>query len=149
MKPRTQPMVTVDLSSDDTEPSTSATPVPQYEANRYSSFQSSTRGNSFQQSIRSGSFKKPPAFLDISDDEDFSTPIISSTLSKKKDEGMQSSHRQSESSLSLPDVAPVNSLKQRQESRSCLQDDAITSIQKKYEMKRLISNTDIEQMQLR
>lgn len=128
-----QHIETVDLSSDETEASAAAiAEVDSYQTNR---FQSLYRKNYFE-------FKKPPAFVDISDEDDFSRnfsreSVLSSTLDQnKKIDALSptSSQRKSlsMSSNSVPEVAPVNSLRDRQQSRKCLQEDAISSIVKLY-----------------
>lgn len=134
---------TVDLSSDETEASVAAAvDVDIYQTNR---FQSMHRKSQFE-------FKKP-TFVDLSDDDDspqnFNREcVLSSTLiQKKKDEASSpvSSQRKSLSStsVSVPEIAPVNSLRDRQQSRKCLQDDAISSIVKLYGEKQKVKDSQI------
>jgi hypothetical protein len=113
--------VTVDLSSDETE--TSA-PTGDRSQTRHHSFISDRRPRT--------EFKKPSAFVELSDDDDSDVAAflrdsnaLTSTLIKNK---TTSPRRSESSSFTLPDVTPVNSLKERQQSRKCLQDDAISSI---------------------
>lgn len=81
-------------------------------------------------------------FVAISDDDDddsdpiFHDAVFSSTLIQKKKTAAykpEESHRKWESSRSFPSVAPVNSLKDRQQSLSCLKADKITQIFKKHQ----------------
>lgn len=124
---------TVDLSSDETEASTpAAANSDMYQANR---FQSLHRKSNFE-------FKKPSAFVYISDEDDspqnfMRESVLSSTFIQQKKNAASSpvtSERKSQSqlSVSVPEVAPVNSLRDRQQSRKCLQEDAISSIVKLY-----------------
>jgi hypothetical protein len=114
---------TIDLSLDETEPRTNACARLSPPAMR-----------SFDPP------KRASAFVDLSDDESesFFVPdqVLTSTINKKRNESYSSNsnQRRSEgSSLVVPEVKPVNSLKDRLNSRSCLQDDAISSIVKRYQ----------------
>lgn len=129
MKPREELIETVDLSQEEPQ-FTHAAAAGDYPTRRQS--------NPFYLQDKY-TFKKPSAFVDVSDDEDIEPsfardPIISSTLIKAKNEHSNSisSQNKSSSPFTVPEVAPVNSLRDRQQSRNCLQDDAISSIVQKY-----------------
>lgn len=136
-----QHIETVDLSSDETEASTAA--APDIESYRNTLFQRTSNCE----------FKKPSAFVDVSDDEDSPQQfnresILSSTLiQKKKNEASSPVSSQqksfSQTSVSVPEVAPVNSLRDRQLSRLCLQEDAISSIVKLYSRKQKEKDSQI------
>jgi hypothetical protein len=119
----------VDLSLDETEPRAATTSTRQLASpvNSTSVLYAST--------LKS---RKPPVYVDLSDDdsETFFTrdQVLSSTVSKQRNESSSSTSHQRRSNVSsiVPDVTPVNSLKERQYSRPCLQNDAISSIVKKY-----------------
>jgi hypothetical protein len=128
VKRREEPIQTVDLSSDETETSTGGA-VGGESSNRY------TR----QYGSSVFEFKKPSAFVDLSDDED-SDPFmniapVTSTIAKKSESvSRTSSFRKNDSTNSVvPDVKPVNSLAERQQSRNCLKHDVISSIVQKFQ----------------
>lgn len=128
LKRRDEPIPTVDLSSDETEETSAG--AAGGSANRYTQYRSSA----FE-------FKKPSPFVDISDDDDSdpfisAAPASSTIIQSKKSEGVSrtSSFRKNESAVSIvPDVKPVNSLAERQQSRNCLKEDVITSIVQRFE----------------
>lgn len=79
----------------------------------------------------------------ISDDEDepkFNRAALTPKYIRKNDTESSSpvdNHCKSESSSVVPQVTPVNSLRQKHQHLSCLKDDAISSIVRKFEAKRL------------
>lgn len=122
----------MDLSSDETEIYPGA--VAREETSQTNRFPSQYRASVFE-------FKKPSAFVDLSDDED-SDPFVtaspvSSTINQNKKSTcltMSSSFRKNDSTTSIvPEVKPVNSLAEKQQSRNCLKDDAIASIVLRFE----------------
>lgn len=127
---QTKPNEAIDLSSDETETSTGATGV---KPSNYVSFPSKNRD------YRSRVEMRPSAFVDLSEDENSPhfnpESIFSSTLIRNKidvSSPLSSRPPKSEPYISIPDVAPVNSLIDRIQARKCLQDDAIGQISKKY-----------------
>lgn len=141
IKRRDEPIQTVDLSSDETE--TSGGAAGGSGSNHH--FPLQYRTSAFE-------FKKPSAFVDISDDEDSDpfmspAPASSTIIQNRKSEGggsRSSSFRKNESTTSVvPDVKPVNSLAEKQQSRNCLKDDAIASIVRRFEEAQRKNNSQI------
>ena len=119
---RNEPIATVDLSSDETETSAGAA-GGEVLLNRFVT----------HYPLRALPFKKPSTFVELSDDEDtdpFSLIVpMSSTIIKKNDSVHKSSNfKRDDSVTSIPDVKPVNSLLERQQSRGCLKLDALDEI---------------------
>lgn len=124
LKCRDEPIQIVDLSSDETETYPGA--VARGEPSQTNRFPPQYRKSSFE-------FKKPSAFIDLSDDEDSdafakNAPLSSTINLDKKSESLT----RSRASI-VPDVKPVNSLAEKQQSRNCLKDDAIASIVLRFE----------------
>lgn len=111
------PITIVDLSSDDAEESTATGGAS---LSHYSSQERITK------------FTKPPAFVDLSDDDGDYNPTVgfSSSLNrmKKSEASSPVSTRKSDSSFNVPEVTPVNSLSEKFQARNCLQDDIISKI---------------------
>lgn len=145
VKRRDEPIQTVDLSSDETE--TSAGGAESSHQNRYPL---QYRSNAFE-------FKKPSAFVDLSDDEDSdpfisTAPVSSTIIQNKKSEGVSrtSSFRKNESmtSVVVPDVKPVNSLAEKQQSRNCLKEDVISTIVRKFQESQRKNDSQINDVSL-
>lgn len=128
----------MDLSSDenDTEFIEAAAAACGLNISQSRTFQPRHRSNNRNE------FKKATkAFIDLSDDEVSEQSFVREGMfSSTRIHGMKgeqlsptSSHRKSESSSIPPNVTPVNSLKERQMSRNCLQSNVIDEIVKKYE----------------
>lgn len=130
----------MDLSSDEND----ADLIPENIFQRPRQLQMSDRG-----------FKKPNVFVDVSDDDDDDddlhtfiqrTSILSSTMRKDKPASPTSSHSKSTtSSMIIPNIKPINSLQERQNSKNCLKDNAIDEIIKKFKENKLRSNLQITQ----
>ena len=137
LRKRNDPIATVDLSSDETETSAGAVGGETL-LNRYMP----------QYPSRANEFKKPSAFVELSDDEDTdpfsSIAPISSTIIKKNDSVRRSaSFRRDDSVTSIPDVKPVNSLLERQQTRECLKLDALDEIYRRSEVNRQKNDSQI------
>lgn len=80
--------------------------------------------------------------MDISDDDsdqfNFSSPPLSSTIRKSRNRedsikiSMNESNKSGSSSITTPEVFAVNSLKEKQLLKPCMQEDAINSITQRY-----------------
>lgn len=85
---------------------------------------------------------RPAPFVDISDDEsdqfDFSSAPLSSTIRKSQHReesmkvSMNESNKSGSSSVVAPEVVAVNSLKEKQLLKPCMQGDVINSITQRY-----------------
>lgn len=127
-----KPIVTVDLSSDEAE---NDHPIVK------PIFQPFQRSN-YQSMPHRSDFKKPSIapFVDLSDDDDDDLQFTGRTLGfsstlvrgKKLPSPMSSNSKSNSSSTIVPSVNPVNSLQERQNSKSCLKDDCIQSIIRKF-----------------
>ncbi|CRK90990.1 CLUMA_CG004678, isoform A [Clunio marinus] len=146
MKALAEPIATVDLSSDDTETSGGhITKREPPELRRFSSIR-----NSFD-------FKKPEAYFELSDDENepFGSDVLSSTRfnDRKKDyidrNRVSDHNNQSQTSFrtstKIPEITPVNSLKERQGIRDCMQDDVIQNIIDSYTKKKKEKDSRIQE----
>lgn len=116
---------TIDLSLDDIEPRANICP------------RLSPPSHSFHQ------HKRAPNYADLSDDDSESffvhERVLSSTVNKKRNESYSSTSNQRQSagsSIVVPEVTPVNSLRDRQNTKACMKDNLISSIIKRYEESR-------------
>lgn len=141
---RQEPIETVDLSTEEPDYSNSASALPNYATHRIST-------PPLYRLDKAG-FKKPSMYVEVSDDEDTEPsfdrhPFISSTLIKTKSQRPNALNiqKQTSSPVTVSEVPPVNSLRDRQQSRSCLHDDAISSIVQKYEESRIKNNSKIRE----
>lgn len=98
-------------------------------------------------------FRKPTPFVDISDDDSdhytFSNPPFSSTLRKSKalDESTKipnETDKSGSSGLASPEVVAVNSLKEKQLLKPCMQGDTINAITKRFFELRKVSDQKIQ-----
>jgi hypothetical protein len=138
---RHEPIQTVDLSSDETE--TSAGAAFGGETSRTSRFTTQFPSRAFE-------FKKPSAFVDLSDDDDsddfFQVAPASSTIiqSKKNDAVRRSTDlRREESTFAVPDVKPVNSLAEKQQTRDCLKSNILDLLYRKHKENRQKNDSQI------
>lgn len=138
LQKRNEPIATVDLSSDETETSAGAVGGESL-LNRFMP----------HYPLRAlPTFKKPSTFVELSDDEDsdpFSRIVpMSSTIIKKNDNVSRSaSFKRDDSVMSIPDVKPVNSLLERQQSRGCLKLDALDEIYRRSKVNRQKNDSQI------
>lgn len=130
-EPRNEHIPTVDLSGDDKE-TVEPNRAPQFRSNRNFDFRKT--------------------YTDFSGDENYSAQQDSSRLfspTVKHEMGNNKfktpdSHRINSTSSKCSPLAPVNSLKHRQQSLSCLHADAITSIVQKYEENLKLKDSQIQ-----
>lgn len=128
-KVNNEPIVTVDLSSDEAD-------------NDHPIVKPMFQRSIYQSMPHRSDFKKPTIspFADLSDDDDDDLHFtgrmsgFSSTLIREKTlpRPTSSNSKSNLSSTIVPSVNPVNSLLERQNSKSCLKDDCIASIQRKF-----------------
>lgn len=142
MKPREELIETVDLSQEETKFANSASAAGNYTSSRH------VNPPLYQQN--KSAFKKPLEFVEVSDDEDtepsFAGHIISSTMVKPKNERSNSvSQNKSSLHFTVPEVPAVNSLRDRQQSRNCLKENAISAIVKKYNESRSKNESKIRE----
>jgi len=131
-----RPIETISLSDDEDDDAATAAAVRR---------QQTQRNYSHHQRIGPGSSKPPINFVDLSDEDDINfgpANILSSThLSKTHDfkspAGSLNSSRKANTSdasvTSCPDVKPINTLRERQQSKACMQENAIDSIVRKFQ----------------
>ena len=91
--------------------------------------------------------------INLSDDEGDAfnqlRPDFTSTTLKNKsrisNSPLEQRKSQSSSSFVVPQISPINSLKDRQQSRECLKEDIINSISRKFLVRKLSSDQKIKE----